>query len=85
VGEFSGEVINVAVSLAILTALFAMLFKWLPDTAVAWRAVLPGAVATAVLFNLSPPSAGASPPRIARAGPLRTRERSAPSPSLVGE
>ena len=26
-----GEVINFAVSLAILTALFAMLFKWFPD------------------------------------------------------
>jgi membrane protein len=47
-----GEAINFAASLAILTVLFAMLFKWFPDTAVAWRDVLPGAVATAVLFNL---------------------------------
>jgi membrane protein len=39
-------------SLAILTALFAMLFKWFPDAEVAWRDVLPGAVATAVLFNI---------------------------------
>jgi membrane protein len=47
-----GEATNFVVSLAILTALFAMLFKWFPDTAVAWRDVLPGAVATPVLLNL---------------------------------
>jgi membrane protein len=32
--------------------LFAALFKWFPDTEVAWRDVLPGAVATALLFNV---------------------------------
>jgi membrane protein len=47
-----GEGINFIVSLAILTALFAMLFKWFPDTEIAWQDVLPGAVATALLFNL---------------------------------
>ena len=47
-----GEAINFVASLAILTALFAMLFKWFPDTEVAWRNVLPGAVVTALLFNL---------------------------------
>jgi membrane protein len=47
-----GEVINFCASLAILTALFAMLFKWFPDTEVAWRDVLPGAIATALLFNV---------------------------------
>jgi membrane protein len=29
-----------------------MLFKWFPDTEIAWRDVLPGAVVTALLFNL---------------------------------
>ena len=29
-----------------------MLFKWFPDTQIAWRDVLPGAVATALLFNV---------------------------------
>ncbi len=29
-----------------------MLFKWFPDTEVAWGDVFPGAAATAVLFNL---------------------------------
>jgi membrane protein len=47
-----GEAVNFVTSLVILTALFAMLFKWFPDTDIAWGDVLPGAVATAVLFNL---------------------------------
>ena len=47
-----GEALNFLVSLAILTALFAMLFKWFPDTEIAWRDVVPGAVATALLFNV---------------------------------
>jgi membrane protein len=51
-GAAVGEAINFVASLAILTALFAMLFKWFPDTDIAWGDVLPGAVATAVLFNV---------------------------------
>jgi membrane protein len=52
-GTFAiGEAINFAVSLAILSGLFAMLFKWFPDTEIAWRDVLPGAVATAFLFDV---------------------------------
>ena len=47
-----GETINLFASTVILTALFAMLFKWFPDTEIAWSDVLPGAVATAVLFNI---------------------------------
>jgi membrane protein len=47
-----GEAINFIASLAILTVLFAMLFRWFPDTEIAWQDVLPGAVATALLFNL---------------------------------
>jgi membrane protein len=47
-----GEAINFAASLAILTALFAMLFKWFPDTDIAWRDVLPGALVTSLLFNV---------------------------------
>lgn len=44
--------LNGAVSLALLSVLFAMLFKWFPDTDVAWRDVMPGALVTAVLFNV---------------------------------
>ena len=47
-----GETINLSASTAILTALFAMLFKWFPDTEIDWSDVLPGAVATALLFNI---------------------------------
>ena len=47
-----GEAINFIASLAILTALFAMLFKWFPDTEITWTDVLPGPCATALLFNL---------------------------------
>jgi membrane protein len=47
-----GEAINFIASLAILTVLFAMLFRWFPDTEIAWQDVLPGAVGTALLFNL---------------------------------
>src|SRR5512145_3242702 len=47
-----GEAVNFVASLVILTAVFAMLFKWFPDTDIAWRYVLPGAVVTAALFNI---------------------------------
>ena len=46
------EAANFIVSLALLTALFAMLFKWFPDTDIAWRDVWFGAVLTALVFNL---------------------------------
>ena len=46
------QIINFFASLAVLSVLFAMLFKWFPDTPIAWRDVLPGAVTTALLFNL---------------------------------
>jgi membrane protein len=44
--------INFAVSLGVLALLFAMLFKWFPDTTTAWRDAWPGALATALLFNV---------------------------------
>ena len=45
------SVLNFAVSLAVLTLLFSMLFKWLPDRKLAWREVAVGGFATALLFN----------------------------------
>jgi membrane protein len=44
------EVFNTVVSLAVISALFAALFKVMPDAKIAWRSVLVGAVVTAVLF-----------------------------------
>lgn len=40
------------VSIAVLTVLFAAIFKWLPDVAIAWRDVWVGALATSVLFTV---------------------------------
>lgn len=42
--------INFVADLAVLTLLFAMMFKWLPDTEIAWSDVWIGAALTTVLF-----------------------------------
>ena len=47
-----GRAMNVLTSLAIFTLVFAMTFKWLPDTYVAWRDVWLAAVVTSLLFEL---------------------------------
>jgi membrane protein len=47
-----GAALDLIVSLGVLSVLFAMLFKWFPDTEIAWRDAIPGAIATAVLFNV---------------------------------
>lgn len=39
-------------SFVILTVMFAIIYKWLPDVEIAWRDVAFGAVLTAVLFSL---------------------------------
>jgi membrane protein len=36
----------------VITLLFAMMFKWLPDTSVRWRDVWLGAAITAALFEI---------------------------------
>jgi len=41
-----------AFSFAMITLLFAMMFKWLPDTEVQWRDVWLGAILTAALFEI---------------------------------
>jgi membrane protein len=43
-------VVNTLLSFGIAAALFAMIFKFLPDARIAWKHVWPGAAATAVLF-----------------------------------
>jgi membrane protein len=45
-----GHIINIAVSVLVLTALFAMIFRYLPDARVAWRDVWLGAFITTILF-----------------------------------
>jgi membrane protein len=46
------ELANTLVSFAVITLLFAMLFKFLPDTEVAWKDVWVGAAITSVLFAI---------------------------------
>jgi membrane protein len=46
------EVVHQAVSLAFITALFALMYRILPSVHVAWRDVWLGAFATAVLFTI---------------------------------
>ena len=41
-----------AFSFAMITLLFAMMFKWLPDTEVQWRDVWLGAILTAAMFEI---------------------------------
>ncbi len=46
------QVVNQIAALAVITLLFAMIFRFLPDARIAWRDVGIGAVVTAVLFSL---------------------------------
>ncbi|HZR60966.1 MAG TPA: YihY/virulence factor BrkB family protein [Xanthobacteraceae bacterium] len=45
------QIVGSVVSFLFITVLFAMMFKWLPDTHVHWRDVWLGAVLTAALFE----------------------------------
>jgi membrane protein len=47
------QVVNSVVSLGVMTVLFGMLYRFLPDTEVPWRDVGIGAGITALLFVLS--------------------------------
>lgn len=46
------EVLSNVFSFAVVTALFAVIFKLLPNAVIPWRDVVPGAVVTAALFLL---------------------------------
>jgi membrane protein len=49
--QFLMKILNFAVSLGIITILFSMIFKFLPDVKVAWRNVWLGGFITAIFFN----------------------------------
>jgi membrane protein len=51
-GYAVGQALNATVSLVVVTLLFAMIYKLLPDTPVAWRDVWVGALITSFLFTL---------------------------------
>jgi membrane protein len=50
--ETLAQILNIVLSLAMITLLFAMIFKFLPDAKIAWRDVWIGAFLTAVLFTI---------------------------------
>jgi membrane protein len=50
--QLVGQIINLTVSFAVITLLFALIFKILPDVRIAWKDVWIGAVMTTVLFVL---------------------------------
>jgi membrane protein len=52
VPEAALQVTAFAISFLMVSVLFALMFKWLPDVAVEWRDVWMGAVGTAVLFKI---------------------------------
>jgi len=45
-------IINLAITLGVTTILFAIIFKVLPDIRIKWKAIWPGAIATAILFMI---------------------------------
>jgi membrane protein len=50
--EVAAKGLHLGVSFAVITLLFAMIFKVLPDAEVRWRDVWVGAIGTALLFTL---------------------------------
>ena len=52
VSEILLQIVNLVISVGVITVLFAMIFKLLPDAEIAWRDVWLGAFVTALLFSL---------------------------------
>lgn len=50
--EFVLELLNLLASIVVITGVFAVLFKYLPDANIQWRDVLLGAAFTSVLFSI---------------------------------
>lgn len=50
--EFILQLLNLVISLGVITVLFALIFKFLPDLRLAWRDVWMGAFVTSLLFSL---------------------------------
>lgn len=45
------QIVNFIISFIVITVLFALLFKYVPDAKIEWRDVWPGAAVTALLFT----------------------------------
>jgi membrane protein len=51
-GSFVMSLLNLTISLALISALFAAIYKILPDKPITWRDVAVGSVVTAILFTI---------------------------------
>lgn len=56
--EFLLQILNLAISIGVITVLFALIFKYLPDAEIAWRDVWIGAFVTSLLFSLGKTAIG---------------------------
>lgn len=52
ISEILLQIVNLIISVGVITVLFALIFKFLPDAEIAWRDVWLGAFVTALLFSL---------------------------------
>jgi len=51
-GELVWQLVNFAFSLAMVTVLFALIYRYVPDVEIVWRDVWVGAAVTALLFTI---------------------------------
>ncbi|HKY54677.1 MAG TPA: YihY/virulence factor BrkB family protein [Anaerolineales bacterium] len=56
--EFILQIVNLAISIGVITVLFALMYKFLPDAVIAWRDVWLGAFVTAILFSIGKTAIG---------------------------
>jgi membrane protein len=56
--EFILQLLNLVISLGVITVLFALIFKFLPDARIGWRDVWMGAFVTSLLFSLGKTAIG---------------------------
>jgi membrane protein len=56
--EFFLQILNFAISLGVITLLFALMFKFLPDAEIAWHDAWIGAFVTSLLFSLGKAAIG---------------------------
>jgi len=50
--DFLWQIVNLIVTIGVITLMFALLYKFLPDVKIAWSDVWIGAAVTAVLFTI---------------------------------
>ena len=56
--EWLFHLVTILVSVSVISLLFAMMFKWLPDAAIDWYDVWLGAVLTAIFFEIGKSAIG---------------------------